>query len=559
MKNKIKIIFIIFTLLSVTSCTKDWLDVNDDPNLPTTADLAALLSGGQRRMAEPIGQGNFLGNNLSSYTHHMVYREVQNYGMSTTANNILNSWNYFYGYSLPTFDEIITTAEPQGNLIYAGIAKTLKAYTFSMMADLWGDIPFTEYNHGIEIRYPKADKSAFIYNEAIALLENALTDLENTSAANLLKPRKDDFFYEGNVDKWIRLNNTIKLKLLLQSRKAKSEITGWQEKFDALISANNFIESGEDFQFWHTDKVSPDERHPAFVSEYANQGSTYYISPYFYEMMKGLTYNNTKNPFAGIEDPRIPYYFYNQLKTGQNSQSNHSYREGNFLSIFFSDGGSNNAGSQTSSITKIGQYLCGGKYDDGNGGAIDIAANGTADGTGKAPIKLITFHSLKYMLAELALTGETTADARTLLHEGMDASIAHVNSVAQEHNSPQITDDDRDDYTAAILAKYDAASDEGKLEILMTQKWIGNVFLPEDAYTDYRRTGYPTLFDPANTEEPGSGVNPTVTANSPRVVAILPIASFPRSLYYPANAELFANPNISQKTDLSTKFIFWDK
>ena len=362
MKNRLTFFFIISAFLFTTSCTKDWLDINDDPNAPTTPELSQLLSGSQRYMTSALGQGNFIGNNLSSYTHHLVSREVQNYGMTTTANNIYNSWNYFYIYSLIDFDAIIKNAEPDGNLIYAGIAKTLKAYTFSMMVDLWGDVPYSEYNIP-GLTAPKADKSASIYNSVIALLEEGLADLQNSTAANPLKPGDDDFFYSGNKDKWIRLNNTIKLKLLLQTRLAKSDITDWQKRLSDLITANNFIASGEDFQFWYTAKLSPDERHPTFVSEYANKGTTHYISPYFYEMMKGLTYNNTKNPFAGITDPRVPYYFYNQLKTGQAAQNNHSYREGNFLTIFFADNGSNNAGDQSSSMSKVGIYLCGGKYD----------------------------------------------------------------------------------------------------------------------------------------------------------------------------------------------------
>jgi len=553
MKNRIKFLFIIFTILFATSCTKDWLDINDNPNSPTTPELPNLLSGGERYLVNAMGQGNFLGNNLSSYTHHLVSREVQNYGMGTTANNVLNSWNYFNWYALTSFDEIIKVSEPQGNLIYAGIAKTLKAYGFSIMADLWGEVPYTEFNI-YKLDHPKPDKSEFIYNETIALLESGLADLQNTTAANVLTPGTADFFYGGDVEKWIRLNNTIKLKLLLQSRKAKTDITDWQKKFSDLMTANNFIKTGEDFEFWYTEKDSPDERHPTFVSEYANRGSTHYISPYFYETMKGLTYNNTKNPFAGIEDPRIPYYFYNQLKTGQASESNHSYREGNFLTIFFADNGSNNSGSVTSSMSKVGVYVCGGKYDDGNGGAVSINS-----GNGIAALKLITFHSFKFMLAELALTGESSGDAKALLKEGIEASVAHVNTTAGKHSVVRIADDARDAYTTAVLAKYDAASDAGKLEIIMTQKWIGNFFSPEDAYTDYRRTGYPVLFDPANTEDPGYGVNPTVTTNSPARVPIDQIRSFPRSLYYPATSEISRNPNIKQKTDVSAKFIFWDK
>ena len=82
---------------------------------------------------------------------------------------------------------------------------------------------------------------------------------------------------------------------------------------------------------------------------------------------------------------------------------------------------------------------------------------------------------------------------------------------------------------------------------------------PVDVYTDYRRTGYPLLFDASKTQEPGKGVNPTVAERSDPTVELSTFATFPRSLYYPTNSETELNPNMSQKTNLSTPFVFWDK
>jgi hypothetical protein len=423
------------------------------------------------------------------------------------------------------------------------------------MTDLWGDIPYSEFNVA-GLTAPHPDNSADIYNALIALLESGSADLNNTEVANALKPGSDDFFYAGNAAKWSRLNNTIRLKLLLQSRKAKAEITEWQTKFNALTAANDFIASGEDFQFWFNEKTSPvDQRHPAYFDEYDGGQITYYISPFFYEIMKGQTYNYVGNPFSGIADPRVPYYFYNQLRSGQETQNNYEYRNGEFVSIFFATNGPNSASSNDASVTRIGLYLCGGKYDDGAGGKISYDV-----GNGAAPHKMVTFYALKFMLAELALAGETSGDARTLFSEALTAAIAHVNTVvAKQTGVPAISTTARNDFITAVLAKYDAANDAGKMQIIITQKWIANVFNPVDSYTDYRRTGYPVLFDPANTSDSGYGVNPTVAANSPDRVPINIIASFPRSLYYPTNSETDLNPNLTQKTNLASPLLFWDK
>ena len=554
MKNTRKFLLALFVATFLVSCTNDWLDINKDPNSPTTPELSQLLSGSEYYMTQALSQGDFIGDNLSSYVHYTVSREVQNYGMGTQANNPYNTWNYLYTYALQDYDAIINSAEPDGNLIYAGVAKTLKAYTFSIMVDLWGDVPYSEFNVPGLIA-PNPDSSKDIYNSLIALLEAGKADLENTEANNTIKPGADDFFYAGNVGKWTRLNNTLKLKLLLQTRKAKSDVTDWQSKLSSLITDNKFIASGEDFQFWFNEKTSPaDMRHPAFVNGYSGQ-HTFFISPFFYETMKGQIFNTVDNPFEGISDPRVPYYFYNQLTATGTSENANEYRNGGFMSIFFASNGTNSAQSNDKSYTKIGIYPCGGKYDDGNGGAVSLTT-----GTGVAPHKMITFNQLKFMLAELALAGEITSDARVHLKDAIEQAIAHVNTVASKHTGvPSIAVTARDAFVTSVLAKYDAADANGKMRIIMTQKWIANFMNPVDAYTDYRRTGFPILFDPANTQDPGYGVNPTVAERSPAQVPIMNIASYPRSLYYPTNSETELNPNMLQKTNLSTPFVFWDK
>lgn len=559
MKKIVKLFWALAILLYLGSCTDDYLDINDDPNSPTTPELNQLLSGSQYYMVQALSQGNFIGTGLSSYVHHLVSREVQNYGMTPGANNPYNTWNYLYTYVLTDYDAIIANAEPEDNLIYAGIARTLKAYTFSVMVDLWGDVPFSEFNIP-GLTAPSPDSSKDIYNALLTLLEEGKANL-TAEAENKLKPGKDDFFYAGNAAKWVRLNNTIKLKLLLQSRKAKSDITDWQSKFNALISENAFIKEGEDFQFWFNNVTNPsDERHPAFSSLYGQH--THFISPYFYETMMGHTYNTTDNPFAGIEDPRVPYYFYNQLPDGArtDTESPHEYRNGNFVSIFFATTGPNSAGSNDHSYTKYGIYPIGAKYDDGTGGRIATAE----EPTGIAPHKIITYAALKFMLAELALVGETTGDAAAILEEAIEASIDHVHSVvdkneAAKNPAPKIGTSVREFFVNAILTRFNAANTEGKMRILMTQKWIHNFMSPVDVYTDYRRTGYPVFFDPQKTQDPGFGVNPTVTERSDARVPIATLASFPRSLYYPTNSETELNPNMTQKTNLSTPFVFWDK
>ncbi|MBK8721277.1 MAG: SusD/RagB family nutrient-binding outer membrane lipoprotein [Saprospiraceae bacterium] len=93
----------------------------------------------------------------------------------------------------------------------------------------------------------------------------------------------------------------------------------------------------------------------------------------------------------------------------------------------------------------------------------------------------------------------------------MNAAFAKVNAVATTDGSPAISAADITKYTDAVLKLYDAANANGKLEIIMTQKWIASYGFALDAYTDYRRTGYPKIYDPS-TDDPktyaAAGTNP---------------------------------------------------
>src|SRR5690606_2573071 len=96
-----------------------------------------------------------------------------------------------------------------------------------------------------------------------------------------------------------------------------------------------------------------------------------HISPWLYEIMKGY------NPiFRGIEDPRIPYYIYNQLRASAAPATSLEYRDGGFVSIYFASDGPNRDQNNQNSISLYGIYPVGGRYDDGNGGTAS-ASSGT--------------------------------------------------------------------------------------------------------------------------------------------------------------------------------------
>lgn len=555
MKNKfLNILGAGLIAFSVSSCD---LDINNDPYAVTDLDLSQLLTAVEYEISASFTEGGYLNANFSAYTQHTVSREIDNYSLIPSYSTLGNTWDNIYIYGIKNADALIDRANEASLSYYAGIGRVLRAYAYLNLTDLFGDIPYSEANvPGIE--FPKADKSADIYNALLVELNQALKDFAATEG-NSSRPGTNDLFYNGDITKWIKATNTLKLKLLTQSRLAKDEINNWKAELDSLIAEDNFIGNGEDLQFPHTGTLSPaDERKSGYTDEYEASQKGVWVSPWLYEIMNGKTYNAKNNPFAGIVDPRVPYYYFNQLTADADAVSPTDYRDGAFVSILMGSNSTYSSMTQDAAMTVIGIYPVGGKYDDGNGGAI-----GAKSGSGIAPDKMLQAYSVPFMKAELALAGEINADAKELLEDAIDASIYHVNAVVAkaDANAPLI--EDASMFINNVLQQYDRANDEKKMEIVMTQKWIANFYNPVEAYNDIRRTGYPVLFTSNAERKAVSPFDHTVAATDKTAeggveLQTVKINDYPRVLWYP-QGECDVNPNITNKNrNVTVSNVFWD-
>jgi Starch-binding associating with outer membrane len=549
-RNK-KILYILTTgmLLSVTSCKK-YLDVNQNLNDPTKLSVSTLLVAAELGLGTNLGFNGGLSDGLSVYMHqHSTREEPDQYDIKGNDGIITVSWSGLH-YTITDLDVIINQATAEKRFVYAGIAKILRAYTFSQMVDVWGDVPFSEFNKFKEgIKQPKFDDDATIYPQLIAQIDAGIADINNP-ALNTSRPGADDVIYGGNTGRWIKAANTLKLKLYTQLRK----IQNVTPQVTALLSnpANLINSVNESFVIPFGTALLTD-RNPGFADYSATQ-RTEHVSPWLYEIMKGY------NPvFSGITDPRIPYYMYNQLRITQATPNTAEYRDGNFVSIYFGSVGSDRNGSQQNGLTLFGIYPVGGRYDDGQGGT--ATAN---SGTGAAPYKLITYADRLYLEAELINSGVIAGDARAVFSAAMAASMAQVDYVITNYVKPTQTVPALGAQTAyinSVLALYDAGSTTKKLEYIMTQKWLQSIGSSVDQYTDYRRTGYPVLFDPKNPAmAPGGLVQPPVNGNPFRIpqpaVPVQLTNVYPLSLPW-SQTELDLNGNApSQKTPGSSK-VFW--
>ncbi|MFB6455712.1 SusD/RagB family nutrient-binding outer membrane lipoprotein [Chitinophaga sp. Hz27] len=585
--KRISLILLGGLLATGFGCTKGFLDINNDPNNPSQATLSQLLTASEQGLSYAMGYSNSgrgaigFTEVLGVYMHQVTVRESQDqYGAQGDQFDINNGWKQFYsaqtngfGYTgfLENTNVMIRQAEAENNHKFAGVGRIMKAYGMSQMVDIFADVPYTEANQFYLTKngYPKFDKGSDIYPSLLLMLDTAITNLAQTGG-NSLVPGSDDLFYGGNIDSWTRLAKSIKLKLYVQQRLIKDV----SANVNALFNDNLISKQEQSFMMPYGSSASPDDRNPGFNDYFATQRS-HYVSPWFYSILKGY------NPrlFTGIEDPRIPYYFYNQMTTTSATPAGAGetdYRDSAFVSILFGSVGPNRDRSNDNGISVFGIYPVGGRYDDNYknydpNNQRNISGVTSSNASGAAPLRLLTYADILFLKAECINAGLVAGDARATLQQAMQESFSQVDFVAAKANKNQnipklVGSTAETDYINSILAFYDGrTTTNDKLEVIMTEKWIQSYGFSCDQYTDYRRTGYPILFnpnDPSPSQAPGGFYqpplkgDPTISGNQPRVKVVCG-RNYPLSLPWPVD-ELNVNKNAPAQKAPDTYKVFWD-
>ena len=519
---------LLFVLAGTSGCDK-FLDINTDPINPTDVQINLLLPSTQAAMSHSLGHSvGGLGQPASAIMQQLVNGRVGAY--SVDGNTFNNPWQGLYTSTLANNELVIQKGTAANAWGYVGIAQIQKAYVFSQMVDVWGDIPYSEALNGARIAAPKFDDDEAIYTDLFRLIDEGVANLRKTDDAR--PPGAEDLIYAGNKAKWIRLGNTLKLKLYNQIRLTRNVST---DVTPLLASTADLITATDDFEFRYGLGTGPENRHPGFQGDYAGSSRENNINPYFYNLLKNTS------------DPRIPYYFFNQLAPSATPPTQVDYIDGRFITTRFGSNGQFNAVNTGANRTLQGLYPVGGRYDNGAGIPVTASrttgANGT-DAKGNVAQRFITFFMRKYTEAELQLMVlSNPLAARTALNDALNASFNKVNTVATEDGSPTIAPTAIATYVAAALARYDAAtSNEDKLNVIITEKYKASYGTGVEIYNDYRRTGYPDIPN-------------ATTDNDAQTVATGP---FPVRFPYRQN-DLLSNPNAPAQINPATDKVFWDR
>lgn len=204
-------------LTLVISC-KDLDDLNINPNGvdPEIADLNLLMPTiitGVGQAVVDLGFGDIAG----------VMQHTQFDGWSGGHNdydwdNSSKSWSGYYGI-LRNNEEFLKKAVEGEYEFHQGVGKIMRAYTFGLITDLWGDAPYTDAlkaELGPEYFKPKFDDQKVIYTGILADLEEANTLLSKDRSEYVNISNTQDILFQGDVTKWRKFANSLALRYYMR-------------------------------------------------------------------------------------------------------------------------------------------------------------------------------------------------------------------------------------------------------------------------------------------------------------------------------------------------------
>lgn len=453
MKKIIYSVVVVMCLITVSGC-KDYLDVNDTPNNPLEVSPASLLANGLGGTAFAAGNElNRFTSVIMSYLTGTANQPLQYDIYNTTGADFGNQWNFeFYNGALISYKHLIERAEETNSPYYAGIGKILMAYTFSLVTDVWGDVPYSHALRGLEDTQPRIDSQRDIYLGNSSLGIQSLFDLTRDGLADLsqpasaLTPGTDDLVYGGTMANWRRAGNTLLLKFALTISKQEPALAA--TVINEVITGNNYIvENSQNLAVRFGSAVGSQSP----IHQYVN------VTTFRDDMILSTRFLTL---LQGLNDPRIP-----QMITSPG---------GTFTTL--DNGYRGTLPTPSSTWSRWGTAVTG------------------AGGVG--PVRLVTNAQRAFILAEAALTipgvnlpaGKSIND---LYQDGIKAHMSEMGLTTAQINTYF------NDIANANRVNLNGTTAEQHSQI-MTQKyisWTGNGI---EAWNDWRRTGYPTLLPHQN-------------------------------------------------------------
>ncbi len=208
----------------VFSCTDNLEDLNTDVKHASVATAESFLTSAQKNLSDNMSNLNVNRNNLRQWVQHVsttTYHDEARYDITNrkVPDGFFATMYRDVLMDLKEGQRIINMA-PAAPVGIGGtqlqknqlaIIEIMQVYTYSTIVETFGDIPYSE---ALEISnvLPKYDDGLTIYKDLINRLTVAITKLDTTKDSF----GSGDIIYQGNVEKWKKFANSLKLRMGLR-------------------------------------------------------------------------------------------------------------------------------------------------------------------------------------------------------------------------------------------------------------------------------------------------------------------------------------------------------
>lgn len=461
MKTKSLIIFSSLLILLFSACTENFEEVNKNPNSPTEVPTSTLMVNAQKRLMDDTRDAWFSGRMALlwiQYWAQVNYTEEDRYEYRENSNN--TAWKLIYA-DIADFQEIIrlntdeatkgAAAASGANINQIASARVLKIYAFHLLADTYGPVPYhsidgtnADFNAlmGAEgTLNPTYASDEDIYYDLLSELEAAYGQFDESKKGWV----EGDNIYNGDVAKWKKFANSLRLRIALRMRGADQATA--DQHINAVINSGDYFTSNADnavFQY----ETNSDNASPMYRAYVVDARTDFALTNTFVDLLKG-----DRGPF-GIFDPRLKRF-----------------------------GAPKGVKPWAASINPA-DYTA----DDYVGQPYGVQ-NAVAAGIAIADVSL-PYYPLEPDYAEVFMDA---AEVQFIISEINGWSqTEYEQGVRLSMEKWGVTQAEIDDY----IANLPAANQEN----VLTQKYIALYMQPYQAWAEYRRTGFPThLLKPGET------------------------------------------------------------
>ena len=482
--------FILFLILFASfpfSC-EDLEELNINPNgvdpavaHPNLLMASIITSTGQAVVN--LGYGDIAG----------VMQHTQKDGWSGGHNSYdwtpTQSWSGYYGI-LRNIDEMYNKAVDMELEFHQGVALILKSYVFGIITDLWGDAPYTQAlkgeQGGEENIKPAFDSQEEIYAGILSDIETANSLLSKNQSEYDDISSIQDVLYSGNVAKWRKFANSLALRYYMRLSEKVPTISqsGIEKIVGDPINYPVILTAADDANLDYPGTSDVDSWPSNAVFEQLKQGSYMRLKmcatlvdtlQKLNDPRLGLWANKIDIPLVVVATPSDRDEIVNGIRyVGQDIADQYESTYGIPLDEDLEYVGLPPAWSIVPQAYNLNPNL---EQAPQNPHASHLNDRYKEPSGSLLKSRLLTAAEVHFIIAEAALKGWTSEDAKTHYEAGVKASF-DAWKISGSYNN----------YIVGTDVAYN-----GSFEQIILQKWIASWTAAAEAWFDYRRTGLPAF------------------------------------------------------------------